>query len=57
MAQTRMTRALAYLKQLIAQGYEFPDAVWKVSKKFDLNERAVEILEDCYDEDCCNMVN
>lgn len=47
---TTLTQALAHLKQLIALGAEFPDAVYSTSVAFELDNRAVELLEDMYDE-------
>lgn len=54
MKHSRQSEALAHLKQLIAMGCEFPDAVWETTKAFELNTIDVEILELNYDNDCIN---
>jgi hypothetical protein len=38
--------ALEYLDELIDQGIEFPDALYKASKKFKVDYKA---LQDAYD--------
>ena len=43
--------ALDYLVELISDGYEFPDALWKATVKFGGNS---DDLTDEYDYYCCN---
>lgn len=50
--RTRMTEALAHLRQLIDLGAEFPDAVYSTSVAFEMSAREVEMLENLYDEPC-----
>ena len=52
MFRSKLSEALAHLKQLIALGCEFPDAVYDTSVAFDLDPESVEMLEACYDLDC-----
>lgn len=52
MFRTKLSQALAHLKQLIALGCEFPDAVWETTKAFELDPESVEMLEACYDLEC-----
>jgi hypothetical protein len=49
---TRMSEALAHLKQLIELGCEFPDAVYQTSVAFEMDTLSVEILEANYDLEC-----
>jgi hypothetical protein len=37
------------LSDLIAQGIEYPDAVWAVTKALNLDSEQVEEMEDRYD--------
>jgi hypothetical protein len=39
-------KALDYLDQLIDQGYEYPDALYKASSRFKVDHNA---LQDAYD--------
>jgi hypothetical protein len=52
MIRTKLSEALAHLKQLIALGCEFPDAVYDTSVAFELDPESVEMLEACYDLEC-----
>ena len=44
----RMSLAVIELSNLIENGWEFPDAVWKVTQKYSVNS---EQLESLYDEE------
>ena len=41
------TKAYAYMMQLIDQGYEYPDALYKASTEHNVSEN---ILQDAYDQ-------
>ena len=56
MKHSRQSEALAHLNQLIAQGCEFPDAVWETTRAFELNQLDVEILELNYDNQYINQM-
>jgi hypothetical protein len=45
-----MLDALDYLIGLVDDGFEFPDAVYRTSSEFDLDNIRVRILEQMYDE-------
>lgn len=45
---------LDYLKEQIAKGVEYPDAVWAVTREFKLTREEVEMLEEAYMDDCYN---
>lgn len=43
--------ALDYLKKLIAEGVEYPDAEWRAVSKFDLDASEAEELRERYLDD------
>lgn len=46
---TRLEKAFIRMKDLIAEGVEFPDAEWKVTTEFDLTDEEVTDLVNMYD--------
>jgi len=46
----RSREVLAHLKSLIAQGAEFPEAVYSTSRSYELASKEVEVLEQLYDQ-------
>lgn len=45
-----LNNVLNHLNRLIEGGMEFPDAIWRVTRNFSLNEEEVSEITQMYDE-------